>query len=392
MRLARDSVPLRESVVASKLASMGKLLRFITIYGLGRTLFKAMGRLRFHFGLPTLRRTQPDIGIIGCGQFAFATIGYFLAQRFGHRVVSCYDPDRQAQRSLAAALKVSHQPRSVEELLGNEAAKFVYIASNHASHAHYAIQALSLGKVVYIEKPVAVSHPQLVELVKAAGSGGRIFAGYDRPLSPAVAELKQRAAVDRHSGISLQCHVSGHMIAANHWYRKPTEGTRISGNAGHWIDLFCHFLHWRGLPDNLQISLLPANVNEFDDNFSLSISSDRNDIFSLMLTSRSEPFEGINETINFQHADTICKIDDFQRMTIWRGSKRWVRRIWPKDPGHRASIMQPFDTASRRDWNEVILSTLLILHIAEMVRQKMVHSSFSCADELDRLDRLVKAA
>lgn len=368
-----------------------KLIRFASMYGPGRTLFKVLGRLRLDFSMPSGKRPTPDIGIVGCGQFGFSTIGYFLTQRFGYRIASCYDIDSVAQETLARALRVAHRPETIEEFFDNAAVKAVYITSNHASHADYAVQALSLGKAVYVEKPVAVSHSQLVHLVKAAGSGDRIFTGYNRPLSRAVAELKQRASVDSQAGISLQCHVSGHAIGPNHWYRDPAEGTRISGNAGHWIDLFCHFLSWRGLPDKLQISLLPANADEFDDNFSLSISSDRNDIFSLMLTSRSEPFEGINETINFQHADTICKIDDFRRMTIWRGSERWVRRIWPKDPGHRTAIMQPFASV-RRDWNEVILSTLLILHIAEMVRRKDIFSSFSFADELDRLNRLVKAA
>jgi hypothetical protein len=94
----------------------------------------------------------------------------------------------------------------------------------------------------------------------------------------------------------------------------------VCGNIGHWLDLLVHMLVWRGLPDRLQISITSAADSELDDNVCIAIRSDRADLFSVTLTSRSEPFEGINETINFQHGETNCKIDDFRRMTVWQGA------------------------------------------------------------------------
>ncbi len=43
----------------------------------------------------------------------------------------------------------------------------IYIASNHASHAEYAIQALNTGKNVHIEKPHVVTEDQLERLCLA---------------------------------------------------------------------------------------------------------------------------------------------------------------------------------------------------------------------------------
>lgn len=275
-------------------------------------------------------------------------------------------------------MRVGKACSSFDALLETPGLRVVYIASNHATHAAYAVAALRAGLDVYVEKPIAVDEVQLTALLLAVeGSRSRIFAGYNRPFSAAIRELQREVTIDRSRGISLQCFVSGHLIAADHWYRDPGEGTRICGNVGHWLDLLVHVLAWRGLPDKLSISLTWANESEPDDNIVIAIASDRDDVFSLMLTSRCEPFEGISETISFQHADTICVIEDFRRIAIWQDTRVVRRRYWPKDVGHKAAVLQPFDSASHREWGEVILSTRLMLHITKMVRAREQRSEFA---------------
>jgi predicted dehydrogenase len=370
------------------LSQAAKLLRFMAIYGPGRTFFKAAGRMRLPIALPSLQRRRNDIGIVGCGQFAYATLGYFLRREFGRCVRTCFDIDAAAQASLARALSVPGCPTSFEQLLDDPGLKTLYIASNHASHASYAVQALQRGIDVYVEKPVAVRRDQLVELLRAARhSRAQLWAGYNRPFSGAIRTLREQMPIDPGGGITLQCFVSGHRIAPDHWYRRPEEGTRICGNVGHWLDLMVHVFAWRGLPKRLDISLTCADALEPDDNLSITIASDRGDLFSVLLTSRNEPFEGINETICVQHGETTCKIDDFRRLTLWRGTQLLRRHYWPKDVGHRLAILQPFEDHIVRDWYEVELSTLLMLHVVEMVRDGRRHSTFSLQDSHAALTR-----
>jgi predicted dehydrogenase len=372
------------------MSSVAKVLRFVGIYGPGRTLFKAAGRLRIGFSMPTLRRTSGGIGVIGCGQFAFATIGYFLRKQ-GARIDACYDIDATAQTSFARALRVKTQPCSSDALLALPGLSMVYIASNHASHTPYALQSLARDIDTYIEKPIAVSEAQLVALLRAQRrSKARLFAGYNRPFSGAIRMLRRWMPIDPSRGITLQCYVSGHVIAPDHWYRRPEEGTRVCGNIGHWLDLLVHLLAWRGMPDQLELSLAVADPAEPDDNLSIGITSDMGDLFSVMLSSRTEPFEGINETINIQHHETIAKIDDFRRLTIWQGERLLRSRFWPKDVGHGGAIAQPLAGAVQRDWNEVVRSTQLMLHIADMVRHGKRRSMFSLRDNAARLAREIE--
>lgn len=377
---------MRETSLGSWPSALRKLIRFATIYGPGRALFKAAGRLRFRLPSWHLRKVPPDVGLIGCGQFAFSTIGYFLHRHFGRRLLSCYDIDSHAATSLARALGVPHVAGSAEALLATPGLRVVYIASNHASHTPYAVQALRCGLDVYVEKPIAVSRDQLRELCAVRSEArGRLFVGYNRPFAAAIQELRRAMKLDPQGGITLQCTVVGHMLPADHWYRRPEEGTRICGNVGHWLDLFVHVLTWRGMPDRLEISLSWADAREPDENLCIAMTSERGDLCSIVLTARKEPFEGINETIELQHGETVCKIDDFRRMTIWQGDRLTRRRYWPKDPGHCAAVLQPFAGATVRNWEEVEHSTLLMLHIAEMVQLRERHSGFDFAAQRLRL-------
>lgn len=369
------------------LTSIRKFWRFMGIYGIGRTLFKAIGRLRISIPFYSLRRVHRDIGVIGCGQFAFSTISYFLWRSYGNRISACFDTDGAAAISFARTMRVPHVATTAVDLLRQPGIRLVYVASNHASHSSYAVQALERGLDVYIEKPVAVTYLQLVGLLKALRtSRARVFAGYNRPFSAAIRLLRQEMNIDPSSGISMQCFVAGHLLAADHWYRRPDEGTRICGNMGHWLDLMVHIFCWRSLPDRLTISILAADQNEPDENIVVSLRSDRGDVVSIMLTARSEPFEGILETINIQHGNTMCTIDDFRRVTIWQGSRLRRRRFRPKDVGHRAAVLQPFSTSPQRAWNEVVTSTLLMLEITEMVRTGTQRREFSFSAAIGRLE------
>jgi predicted dehydrogenase/glycosyltransferase involved in cell wall biosynthesis len=368
-----------------------KLLRFLRIYGFGHTLFKAAGRLRISLPPLRLRSSPRDVGMIGCGQFAFATISYFLQRRFGRRVAACFDIDATARATFARAMRVPMVCENVADLFSNPDLRLVYIASNHATHTPYAVQALARGLDVYVEKPISVTHAQLLDLLRAKrASRGRIFAGYNRPFSAAIRQLRGLVRMNPGAGITLNCVITGHALAPDHWYRKPDEGTRICGNIGHWLDLMVHVQAWRGLPDKLSISLAWANDAERDDNVTISITSDREDLFGVTLSSRAEPFEGINETICFQHEDVICKIDDFRRMTVWQGARLVRKKYWPKDVGHRMAVMQPFRTDIGRDWEEVVQSTLLMLHITEMVRSGTRYSEFSQRESYRALLREVE--
>jgi predicted dehydrogenase len=381
------------SKLGGAMPALRKVWRYLRIYGLGRTWFKVAGRSRhallLRFGLR--RRGRGDIAMIGCGQFAFATIGYYLRRRSSHPFAECFDIAAEAAAGFARFYDIAAPAVSASSAIESSQVRVVYIASNHATHTEYAIAALAAGKTTYVEKPVAVSIEQLRSLAAAVRrSPAKIFAGYNRPFSAAVVRLHEYCR-EQTGPLTLSCFVSGHKLDADHWYRRPAEGTRICGNVGHWLDLAVHMLCWRELPDRWRISLSWSNDEGRDDDLSIALASERGDLVNIVLTARSEPFEGINETINLQWGAVIAKIDDFRRMEVWRGSHRRSYRFWPKDVGHRAAILQPF-TSARRPWREVELSSLLMLRIADMVVRAEPQSEFSFSAAAAAIDAVSAAS
>ncbi len=356
-----------------------KIYRFILMYGFERTVTKTAPRSGSKVMKLLLLKNysfqkKRTVSLIGCGQFGFATISYLLLRKQGKRFLDCYDVDPERARLTAKFYNYTAK-ENVEELLSNPACQLVYIASNHHSHTDYAIQALRHKKDIYIEKPISVSWEQFDALKQEiAQSKNRVFVGYNRPYSKAIRRIDSMISGNK-KPLSLNCFISGHVIESDHWYRIPEEGTRICGNVGHWIDLMVHLMNKRGeIPTEFEISVTSANPDEVDDNLTIAIRTNFFDITSILITARTEPFEGINETINFQCGDVIAKIDDFQRLTIWNKAYKYDRDYRRKDVGHQRAINQPVLPASEvREWKEIEISTFLMLHITDMVRTKTTH-------------------
>lgn len=365
---------------------LAKFLRFTGIYGLRRTVYKSAGRSRrlARWLGPSPGPTR-DIGTLGCGQFAFATVGCIVCKQLGNRFADCFDPDLRARDSFANFYRIASPSSRATELIERTDIELVYIISNHASHSHYALAALAAGKRVYIEKPLAVTEQQAIELFLAIRKDpSRAFAGYNRPHSAAIRWIRERSA-GLEGPLTLTCTVLGHVLGSDHWYRIPAEGTRICGNVGHWIDLAIHVFAWDSMPDWVDVTIAYSNPATRDDDVAIMITTPRGDLVTIVITSRGEPFEGINETIVYQRADLIAKIDDFRSMHWWIGESRGRKRYFPKDVGHVRAIMQPF-AGGARDWSEVEISTMLMLRITEMVRAGVTARRFAIRSGIDAAD------
>src|SRR3990167_2169450 len=363
--------------------ALKKIIRYIAMYCVQRTLVKIVGRSRYH--VPFIWMLAPlksksikikDIGIIGCGQFAFSTIGFFIIKKYGNRIGYCFDINKQAAQSLAICYQVDKFDWNYIEEKNLDQIKLVYIASNHASHTDYAIYFLQRNIDVYLEKPISVSQKQLQVLINSAqNSTAKLYFGYNRPYSKAIQELKLYI---RPQPFTLNCIVIGHFIPTDHWYRHPAEGTRICGNLGHWLDLTYYLTGLSGGVLYFDITIGYADVNNADDNLTVVLTSNRNDIITITLTSRSEPFAGINETIIFQQENLLMKIDDFRRAEFHLGEKKITKRYWPKDAGHKQAILMPFnlDKKMQRESTDVFESAALILQVMDLVKQKNNHARF----------------
>lgn len=157
-----------------------KALRYVRMYGVSRTLAKVRGHYHMqsrYDPIPPRRKRASEtghVGIIGCGAFAFSTIAWFLGKEAGRVLRGVMDVDAHRAASLFERYRADYHTTDADEVLSDPAIDLVYVASNHASHAEYAIAAIEAGKAVHIEKPHVVDEDQLRRLLAAAAVAGKI--------------------------------------------------------------------------------------------------------------------------------------------------------------------------------------------------------------------------
>jgi predicted dehydrogenase len=379
---------MKKKYLDSKSVKLKKVLKYTYMYGASRTLIKVKGHYHMqkeydNYPKKILKSKNKSVGIIGCGNHAFTDIAYFLRKNRGDIIGSSMDIDKNKAISLSEEYNAYGSTTDIDDILSDDNIELVYIVSNHATHTQYAIEALNSKKDVFVEKPISINMEQYTTLIRAVrASDNRIYAGYNRPFSPAIDTIKSYLT---DSSISLNCFIMGHKLPSDHWYRKPTEGSRVVGNLGHWIDLSIHLIMAKEtLPTRFELTLISANGKHKDDDFVLIIKTDLNDLIVLTFSTRSDPFEGVMENISFQNEKIIAHIEDFRKMTIWDKNSKIVKRFIPKDAGHEKSVLQPFDD-KKRDWKEIEWSTFIMLKVEEMIQSDTKDISFDIEEEIDRL-------
>lgn len=365
------------------LQKIKRVFRSIKIWGWHRTFAKIGNRLSLPMPiLVYLFPREKDFLLIGCGQFGCSTASFFIGKQYGNRFLGCYDIDQKQSIRAKKAYGYRHVCKNYDELINLDGAKCAFIASNHASHTPQAIQALKKGLRVHIEKPISVTWEQLAELgAVVKGKEDQVFVGYNRPFSKAISTVRD-LLMGGDGPFTIQHFIAGHAIDQGHWYYDPKEGTRICGNVGHWIDLTIHLLSQRDVADRWTLTMSYSDVTLREENFSLSMTSEKGDLVTMTFTARGEPFDGVYESISIQQGALMARIDDFRSMKVWKHDYHKSYRYWPKDVGHMRSVGQIFDErpAYRRPWNEIYLSTVLMLHITDMVRHNITVSDFSFSE------------
>ncbi|MGY5351040.1 Gfo/Idh/MocA family protein [Wenyingzhuangia sp. IMCC45533] len=101
---------------------------------------------------------------------------------------------RDAQKAKAYALKhhVENWTTDAEEVINNPNVNAVYIATPPKYHKQYALKVAKAGKACYIEKPMAITHEECLEITKAFKDKQLpLFVAYYRTCLPNFLKVKE---------------------------------------------------------------------------------------------------------------------------------------------------------------------------------------------------------
>lgn len=322
-----------------------KVLRYIQLYGFSRTLVKVRGQrhmARTYTQLPALPISPlpgRHVGLLGCGNFAFSNLAYYLKKCFGSVIQGCMDINIHRAASLFEQYRLNYYTDDPKKVIEDKTIDLVYIASNHASHAEYAIQCLEAGKAVHIEKPHAVTHDQLVRLCRTMDkTKGKVQLGFNRPYSPFG--LKIFDILRNQPGAAmLSWFIAGHEIDPSHWYFDVKEGGRILGNLCHWTDFTLQMI----APENrYPIRINPTRWEKSDCDIAVNYVFGDGSIGVITFSAKGHTFEGVKERFSAHKGNALLVLEDFQKLIIEIVDKKSIYSAWRRNHGHQQAVEKSY--------------------------------------------------
>ena len=326
-----------------------KTMRYVSLYGFSRTLVKVKGQYHMrkrYDQLPNPRiecNEKKHVGILVCGNYAFTNIAYYLRRNYGDVIRGVMDIDINRAASLFVEYKGCYYTDKHQDVINDPGIDLIYIASNHFTHAEYAIAALQQGKHVHIEKPHVVNREQLVRLCKTiVQSAGKVVSvGFNRPRSRIGMSIKN--AMESQSGASvINWFVAGHQIDPDHWYFKKEEGGRVLGNLCHWTDFTLGLVPRKS---RYPITITSSRSASSDCDIAVTYVFGEGTVAAITFSSKGHTFEGVKERFAAQRGNVLISMDNFQLLTIEEVDKKQVTRSRTRNHGHERSFINSYELA-----------------------------------------------
>jgi predicted dehydrogenase len=302
---------------------------------------------RIELRTPVARGTiDIGVGVIGAGSFATRVLLPALRDDKRVHLTGVCTASGVTARQVAERFGFAHVTSSADELLNDPSTDAVVIATRHDSHASLAARALSAGKAVFCEKPLATTWDDLEIVASAfADSQAPLLVGFNRRFSPLVEEL--RAALPQGVPFAFLCRVNAGPLPAGHWLNDPaTGGGRLVGELCHFLDLACHVAGSRPI----RVSAEALGSGQRDESGSgqsavVQVAFANGSVASLQYLANGDPSLP-KERIDVFAGGVTAILDDFRSVEVIREGSRHVRKAKHQEKGHREEMLAFVDAAS----------------------------------------------
>jgi predicted dehydrogenase/threonine dehydrogenase-like Zn-dependent dehydrogenase len=316
-------------------------------------------------------RCRCAVGVIGAGAFARSKLLPILArhpQVVLHTVVT--------QRGISAddtqrKFGFRHCGTDQSEIFDQPEIDAVVITTPHSTHAALTARALSAGKAVLVEKPLALTRDELNSVVQARSTSSAFFqVGFNRRFAPMIASLYQHLApLPGQKNVLMR--INAGQLAPDSWQREPDEGSgRILGELCHFVDL-ARFLI--GVPIVAVRADAARLARGLCEDVTVAIRFSDGSLCTLVYTALGDPAYS-KERIECYAGGTVSAIDNFRMLEIVANGRirRQSSRL-KQDKGHRGEL-DAFVTAVVKNTGppvpeaEVVEASLATIAVFESLR------------------------
>ena len=212
----------------------------------------------------------------------------------------------------------------------------VFIATPHNSHANYVIEALSAGKNVFVEKPLAMNYEELEEVKEAFNKNEtKLMVGFNRRFAP-VSKFIKKEFENIGEPIFVNIRVNAGFIPKDHWTQNDNlGGGRVIGEMCHFIDLMQYFTNAK--PIKVYADCINTDNTKIkpDDNISIAVKFDNGSVGNLVYLANGDKSLP-KELIEVYAGGKIGRIHDFRSGDLHKGNKQLKLKLNGK--GHKEEV------------------------------------------------------
>jgi predicted dehydrogenase len=181
-----------------------------------------------------------------------------------------------------------------------------------------------------VEKPLALTAEELDRITEMIATTGndRLMVGFNRRFAPLLAKMKTEFGP---ASSSTRYLVNAGSLAADSWYRDEGEGSRFTGEGGHFLDTLSW---WTGsLPE--EVYAVGGGPDSDDVQVTVRFANGASGVISY-LTGGNVRFP--KETLDATGGGRSARLDNFRKATVWAGRGHETTRARSQDKGQQAEV------------------------------------------------------
>ncbi|MGL5094167.1 MAG: Gfo/Idh/MocA family oxidoreductase, partial [Planctomycetia bacterium] len=316
------------------------------------------------------------LSFIGAGGFASSTLLPAFAADGGYAFAGIASAKGLSGRGLGRKHRFRYAAADADEVLADELADAVVVATRHELHAPLGLDVLRAGKHLFLEKPLAIDEDQLEDWVQALDDLGPNCpvwtVGFNRRFSPAVKMLKDAfQGATGPKNVTLRMNVGA--LPADHWTHDPESGGgRVIGEACHAVDLAVFLTGAVPVKVYAQATAAHGAGPALDDDVVVSLRHADGSVSTVIYASGGDRAAG-KERVEMFGGGVTAVLDDFRSLTVHRGGRRVVKKAWWTQQKGFAEEVAAFKSAVRSGvppipYRELLATTAATLRAVQSLR------------------------
>ena len=271
------------------------------------------------------------IGFIGAGNYASSMLLPHLVQLPNAELVHVTTTKSLSAVNAQRRFGFTTASTSASAVLEDDSLDAIFVVTRHATHADLVCRALETGRAVFVEKPLALTAEELDRITEVMAKTGndRLMVGFNRRFAPMLASMKAEFGP---AASSTRYLVNAGPLGADSWYRHEGEGTRFTGEGGHFLDT----LSWWADSVPAEIYAVCGGPDSDDVQVTVRFANGTSGVISY-LAGGNVRFP--KETLDATGGGRTARLDNFRKATVWSGrGHETIRTRAGQDKGQRAEL------------------------------------------------------